>query len=46
MTTAWDLHKHWPEAAFEVVSDAGHSALEAGTAARLVAATDRFRSAT
>jgi proline iminopeptidase len=45
MTTAWDLHRRWPEAAFEVVADAGHSATEPGTIDRLVEATDRFRSA-
>ncbi len=43
MTTAWDLHRRWPEATFEVVADAGHAATEPGTVDRLVAATDRFR---
>ncbi len=43
MTTAWDLHRRWPEASFEVVPDAGHSATEPGTVDRLVTATDRFR---
>ncbi len=43
MTTAWDLHEAWPEADFEVVADAGHSAFEPGNIDRLVAATDRFR---
>ncbi len=43
VTTAWDLHMRWPEAAFEVVPDAGHSASEPGIADRLVQATDRFR---
>jgi proline iminopeptidase len=45
MTTAWDLHRRWPEADFQVVSDAGHAATEPGTVDRLVAATDRFRDA-
>jgi proline iminopeptidase len=45
MTTAWDLHRRWPEAAFEVVPDAGHAAFEPGIADRLIAATDRFREA-
>jgi proline iminopeptidase len=45
MTTAWDLHRRWPEARFEVVPDAGHSALEPGITARLVAATDGLRGA-
>jgi proline iminopeptidase len=43
MTSAWDLHRRWPEAAFEIVPDAGHSAMEAGIADRLIEATDRFR---
>ncbi|MAQ16573.1 MAG: prolyl aminopeptidase [Sandaracinus sp.] len=41
--SAWELHRAWPEAELNFVPDAGHSALEEGTAARLVAATDRFR---
>jgi proline iminopeptidase len=43
MTSAWDLHRAWPEAAFEIVADAGHSAYETGTVHALVCATDRFR---
>lgn len=43
MTSAWDLHRRWPEAAFEVVADAGHAAFEPGIADRLIEATDRFR---
>jgi proline iminopeptidase len=46
MTTAWDLHRRWPEADFQVVPDAGHAAAEPGTMDRLVTATDRFRDAT
>jgi proline iminopeptidase len=42
MTTAWDLHRAWPEADFRVVADAGHSAFEAGITDALVRATDRF----
>jgi proline iminopeptidase len=45
MTTAWDLHRRWPEADFQVVPDAGHAAIEPGTIDRLIAATDRFRDA-
>ncbi len=45
MTTAWDLHRRWPEAGFEVVADAGHSASELPTIDRLVSATDEFRGA-
>jgi proline iminopeptidase len=43
MTSAWDLHRRWPEADFEVVPDAGHAAFEPGIVDRLVEATDRFR---
>ena len=42
MTTAWDLHRAWPEADFRVVPDAGHSAFETGMTDELVRATDRF----
>jgi proline iminopeptidase len=42
MTSAWDLHRAWPEALFRVVPDAGHSAFEPGTIHELVTATDRF----
>ena len=45
MTTAWDLHRAWPEADFHVVPDAGHAAMEPGTRSALVEATDRFRAA-
>ena len=43
MDSAWALHRAWPEAELHIVPDAGHSALEPGTVARLVEATDRFR---
>ena len=42
MTTAWDLHRRWPEADFHVVPDAGHAAMEPGTRTLLLEATDRF----
>ncbi len=42
MTSAWDLHRAWPEADLRVVRDAGHSAFEPGIASELVAATARF----
>lgn len=42
MRTAWDLHTAWPEASFELIADAGHSAFEPGTVDALVRATDRF----
>lgn len=41
-TTAWELHRAWPEARFVLVPDTGHSAFDGGNAAALVAATDRF----
>ena len=40
--TAWDLHRAWPEAHFEMVADAGHSSDEPGIIDALVRATDRF----
>ena len=40
--TAWDLHRAWPQAAFHLVNDAGHSFKEPGILARLVRATDQF----
>ena len=43
MTTAWSLHRAWPEADFQVIPDAGHSAFERGIAQALIEATDRFR---
>jgi proline iminopeptidase len=42
MQTAWELHRAWPEAEFNVIADAGHSALEPGNTDALVRATDRF----
>jgi proline iminopeptidase len=43
MMSAWELHRAWPEAQFEIVPDAGHSAYEPGIVHALVAATDAFR---
>jgi proline iminopeptidase len=43
--SAWDLHRAWPEAQLELIADAGHSAFEPGIASALIAATDRFASA-
>ncbi|WP_446429569.1 prolyl aminopeptidase [Leucobacter sp. 1207-22] len=42
--TAWDLHRAWPEAAFEIVADAGHAGSEPGITDALIRATDRFAS--
>jgi proline iminopeptidase len=44
METAWALHKAWPEAQFEIVADAGHTATEPGTTDALIRATDSFTS--
>lgn len=41
--TAFRLHDAWPEAAFHVVDDAGHSGYEPGIATVLIAATERFK---
>jgi proline iminopeptidase len=43
VSNAWDLHRRWPEAALEIVPDAGHAAMEVGIVDRLVEGTDRFR---
>jgi proline iminopeptidase len=40
--TAWDLHRAWPEAEFQLIADAGHSAFDPANARALVAATSRF----
>ena len=43
ITSAWELHRAWPEADLRIISDAGHSASEPGTVDALVSATDGFR---
>ena len=40
--TAWALHKGWPEADFEIIPDAGHTAMEPGLTDALIRATERF----
>jgi len=40
--TAWDLHRRWPEAEFQLIPDAGHSAFDRGNTRALLAATQRF----
>lgn len=42
MTSAWELHRAWPEAELRVVAEAGHSASEPGIVSALVETTDRF----
>lgn len=43
ITSAYTLHKAWPEAEFIIVDGAGHSAWEPGITAELVKATERFK---
>ena len=42
MTSAWDLHRAWPEADLRIIQDAGHSISEPGIIDALVEATDAF----
>ncbi len=41
--SAHRLHAAWPQAPLRMIADAGHAALEPGTASALVAATEAFR---
>jgi proline iminopeptidase len=41
--SADDLHRAWPEVAYTIVPDAGHSAFEPGIRSRLVAATEELK---
>lgn len=43
-TSAWELHKAWPEADFKIIADSGHAAAEPGTRSALIQATDACRS--
>ncbi|MEM9246168.1 MAG: prolyl aminopeptidase, partial [Cyanobacteria bacterium P01_F01_bin.153] len=36
MVTAWELHRAWPEAAFYLIDDAGHSMSEPGITEKLM----------
>lgn len=42
MQSAWELHKAWPQAEFEIIPDAGHAASEPGILDALIRATDFF----
>ena len=42
-TSAWELHRAWPESQIHLIPDAGHAASEPGTRAALVEATDSMR---
>jgi proline iminopeptidase len=41
-TSAWELHRAWPEAKLIIVPDAGHSMSEPGIRSALIEETDRF----
>jgi proline iminopeptidase len=41
--SAWELHKAWPEAQFEVIKDAGHAGSEPGITDALIRATESFK---
>jgi proline iminopeptidase len=43
ITTAWALHRAWPEAEFRVVDDAGHAMTEPGIRDELIRATEAFK---
>jgi proline iminopeptidase len=43
LASADDLARAWPGAVFQIIPDAGHSAMEPGIRAALVTATDRYR---
>ncbi len=43
IATADELRRAWPEASYQIVPDAGHSAMEPGIRAALVQAAERFR---
>lgn len=43
MTTAWSLHRAWPEAHFTIVTEANHASTKGPMAHALRTATDRLR---
>ncbi|XP_035825673.1 probable proline iminopeptidase isoform X2 [Aplysia californica] len=43
-TSAWELHKRWPEADFFMIPDSGHNSNEPGTRTKLLDATDKYKS--
>lgn len=45
MTSAWDLHRAFPEAELYLIADAGHSVSEPGTTDKLVETMDKIRDA-
>ena len=43
MTSAWDLHRAFPEADLQIIADAGHSVSEKGVSSALIEAMDKIR---
>jgi len=43
MTSAWELHKAFPEAELIIVADSGHSISEPGIISALIGTTDKFK---
>lgn len=43
MSSAWELHRAFPEAEFHVIPDAGHSVTEPGITSALVEQMDKFK---
>jgi proline iminopeptidase len=43
ISTAWALHKQWPEADYRPVPDAGHAMSEPGIIHELVSATEKYK---
>ena len=44
LTTAWELHKNWPEAKLIITPFSGHSAFEKEITHELILATNKFAS--
>jgi proline iminopeptidase len=42
-TSAWELHRAFPEAELNIIGDAGHSISEPGITSALIEATDKFK---
>ena len=42
MLSAWELHKAFPQANFEIVPDAGHSMTEENISTKLIEYTDKY----
>jgi len=44
IVTADTLHRHWSEAEYKIIPNAGHSSLEPGILSALIEATEKFKS--